>query len=251
VKSNYFQSTCQIVGGLIVAAYVFTAPLSGAQTPLSGGSSGAAFSEGEALFMKNKPAEAAARLEIAVKNDPANITAALYLGIAYQQTGRFDDSIDTLKKVLSRAGDRTALVAYNIGNAYFAKGAAVFAEQFYTKALESDSGMASAYLNRANARIRTGALREAVDDYGQYLVLEPSSPKRPSIEKVIALISEEFASAERAKMAAEEAAKAEETRRKQLLDEVAASLQAAAENTKGLSSGAEDVIQYDGEFVLE
>lgn len=201
--------------------------------------------------MKNKPAEAAARLEAAVRSDPANVAASLYLGIAYQQTGRFDDSIETLRKILPRAGERAALVAYNIGNAYFAKGAAVFAEQFYTKALESDSGMASAYLNRANARIRTGALKAAVADYGEYLVLEPASPKRPAIEKVISLIGEEFAAAERAKAVAAEAAKVEELKRRSLLDEVSASLQAAAEETKGLSSGSEDVIQYDGEFVLE
>lgn len=201
--------------------------------------------------MKNKPAEAVARLEIAVRDDPANITAALYLGIAYQQTSRFDEAVEILRKILSRAGDRTALVAYNIGNAYFAKGSATFAEQFYSKAIEADPEMGSAYLNRANARIRTGALKEAVSDYGQYLILQPASPKRPEIEKVIALIGQEFAAAERDRAAAAEAAKAEEERRRKLLDEVAASLQAAAEETRGLSSGSEDVKQYDGEFVLE
>ncbi len=201
--------------------------------------------------MKNKPAEAAARLEAALREDPANVTAALYLGIAYQQTGRYDDCIDTLRKALPRAGGKEALFAFNIGNAYFAKGAATFAEQFYSKAIEADPGMASAYLNRANARIRTGALKDAVADYGQYLTLEPSSPKRPEIEKVIALIGQQFAAAEKAKAEAEATARADEERRKRLLDEVAASLQAAAEETKGLSSGSEEVMQYDGEFVLE
>ena len=134
------------------------------------------------------------------------MTAVLYLGIAYQQTGRYDESIETLRKALPRGGEKTALLAYNIGNAYFAKGAATFADQFYTKALEADPGMASAFLNRANARIRTGALKDAVADYGQYLVLHPTSPKRPEIEKVIALIGEEFAAAERTKAAAVEAA---------------------------------------------
>jgi len=251
VKSKFFQRTCQTVGAAFLAAAVGIAPPLRAQTPGPAGGAAAAFSEGEALFLRNKPAEAAARLEIAVRGDPANVLAALYLGIAYQQTGRYDDSIESLRKVLPRAGERTALVAYNIGNAYFAKGAAVFAEQFYTKALESDPGMSSAYLNRANARIRTGSLKAAVDDYGEYLVLEPASPKRPAIEKVIALIGEEFAAAEKAKAVAAAAAAAEEERRRSLLDEVSASLQAAAEETKGLSSGSEDVIQYDGEFVLE
>ena len=226
-------------------------PSIGAQAAAPAGGSAAAFSEGESLFMKNKPAEAAIRLEVAVRSDPANVLAALYLGIAYQQTERYDDSIEALRKVLPRAGERTAIVSYNIGNAYFAKGASVFAEQFYTKALESDPSMASAFLNRANARIRTGSLKAAAADYGEYLVLEPGSPKRPAIEKVIALIGEEFAAAEKAKIVAEAAAAEDEARRRTLLDEVSASLQAAAEDTKGLSSGSEDVIQYDGEFVLE
>ena len=253
MKSNYFQRTCQIVSALLVVAFLCGQPqkVSAQSTSGAGGSAAAAFSEGENLFMKNKPAEAAARLEVAIRNDPANILAALYLGIAYQQTGRYDDSIETLRKVLPRSGDKAALVAYNIGNAYFAKGAAVFAEQFYTKAIESDSNMASAYLNRANARIRAGSLKAAVADYGDYLVLEPASPKREAIEKIIALIGEEFAATERNLAAAADAAKAEDERRKRLLDEVSASLQAAAEETRGLSSGSEDVIQYDGEFVLE
>jgi len=251
VKSNYFHRTCQTVRVFLFFTLLACAPQTFGQAAGASGAAGAAFAEGEALFMKNKPAEAVVRLEVAVRDDPANVTAALYLGFAYQQTGRYDESIETLRKVLPRAGDRAALVAYNIANSYFAKGAASFAEPFYTKALEGDPGMASAYLNRAQARIRTGALKEAVSDYGEYLVLRPASPKRPEIEKVIALIGQEFAATEQSKALAAEAVKADEERRRKLLEEVAASLQAAAEETRGLSSGSEDVIQYDGEFVLE
>lgn len=201
--------------------------------------------------MRNKPAEAAPRLEAALAEDPANLTASLYLGIVYQQLSRFDDSIAILRVALPRAGDRSALFEYNIGNGYFAKGAASFAEQFYSKAIETDPTFASAYLNRANARIKTGALDGASADYGKYLELQPSTPKRPEIERVMALIAEAAAAKERERVAAETAAKAEEERRKKLLDEVSSSLQAAAEQTRGLSAGSEEVKQYDGEFELE
>jgi hypothetical protein len=50
---------------------------------------------------------------------------------------------------------------------------------------------------------------------------------------------------------AEAQAKADEERRRRLLEEVSASLQAAAEDSRGISSGAEDVLGYDGEFELE
>lgn len=256
VKSNYFSRPCQIVGGrsggvkrlraLLSALLVGAAFTLGAQA-----AAGGAFKEGEDLLMRNKPSEAAPRLEAALREDPANLTASLYLGLAYQQLGRFDDSVAALRSALPRAGDKTALFAYNIANAYFAKGSATFAEQFYTRAIEADPGYASAFLNRANARIKTGALKDASQDYAKYLELDPSTAKRPEVERIMALIADSFAAQERELLAAETAAKEEEARRKKLLDEVSASLQAAAEETKGLSAGSEEVTQYDGEFELE
>ncbi len=246
------MGTCQIIGALPALLIAVSAAFFPFSVPAQAGSAaGASFTEGEALFMRNKPAEAAAKLESALKEDPANLTAVLYLAIAYQQLARFDAGIELLRKNLTRAGEKTALFAFNLGNLYFAKGSASFAEPFYTKALEADPNFASALLNRANARIKTGALRDAVADYEQYLVLAPTTPQRPVIEKLIAFIEGEFQNAERILLAAAEAARAEEERRQRLLDEVAASLQASAEDTRGLSAGSEEVMGYDGEFVLE
>lgn len=248
VKSNYFTVPCQIVkpfcGALLfgLLALAVAAPAAFSQT---------AFAEGETLFLRNKPAEAASRLEAAVREDPAHVQAALYLGLAYQQLGRLDDAVQVFRKILPRAGDRQPLIAYNLGNVYFQKNAAAFAEQFYSEAIAGDPSYSSAYLNRANARIRTGALKDASSDYAAYLSLEPSSPKRPEIERLMSLISEGFAAEERQRQAAAEETKAAEERRLRLLDEVSASLQESAEETRGLSAGTEDVMQYDGEFELE
>lgn len=209
------------------------------------------FSKGEDLFLRNKPQDALAYLEKAVAEDPANTKAALYLGITYQQLGRADDSIATLRKLLPRSGDQSALVAFNLGNVYFSKGAATFAEQYYTQAIQADGNFSSAFLNRANSRIKTGALKDAVSDYQTYLTLEPSSPKRPQIEKLLALIQDQFAAEEKQKVAQEAAAKAEEERRKKLLEEVSSSLQSAADESKGLQAGSEDVKTYDGQFELQ
>jgi tetratricopeptide (TPR) repeat protein len=244
VKSNYFTEPCQIVKASLTALLMMGLALrfAGAQT---------AFAEGEDLFLRNKPAEALVRLETALREDPANVSAALYLGLTYQQLGRLDDAIQTFRKILPQAGARRSIIAYNLGNVYFQKGAAAFAEQYYTQAIEDDASYASAYLNRANARIRTGALNDASVDYGRYLALEPASPKRPEIERILSLINETFAAEERSRVAAEEAVKAAEEKRTRLLNEVSESLQAAAEETRGLSAGTEDVMQYDGEFVLE
>jgi tetratricopeptide (TPR) repeat protein len=209
------------------------------------------FAMGEDLFMQNKPREAAVYFENTIAQDPAQVMAHLYLGIAYEQMNRIDEAITVYRQVLGRAGDLTANIANNLGNAYFRKGSTVEAEAFFSQALEADRVYASAYLGRANTRIQRGALGDAVADYEQYLLLEPRSPQRASIERLVALIKAEFAEAERQRLVAQEMARLEAERRQRLLDEVAASLQSAAGASQGLSAGAEDVEGYEGAFELE
>jgi tetratricopeptide (TPR) repeat protein len=220
------------------------------------------FSRGEDLFMQNKPREAQALVERTTLRESSKGRAFLYLGIVYQQLDMTDEAIATYRKILPRAGTETARIAYNLGNAYYTKGSAVFAEQYYTQAIEADPSYASAYLNRGNTRIKTGALNTAIPDYELFLTLEPRSPKRPQIEQLMAVIRQEAAAeeqrkvqaaelAERQRRQAEQAAREEAERRQRMMDELSASLQSAAENTKGLSAGSEDVLGYDGEFELE
>jgi tetratricopeptide (TPR) repeat protein len=209
------------------------------------------FIRAEELFMQNKPQEAAVYLENTVAEEPTHAKAFLYLGIVYEQMGRTDEAIAAYRRILPRAGILIAPVANNLGNAYFKKGNMEEAESFYTRALEADLGYASAYLGRANTRIKSGSLKAAITDYEQYLVLQPRSPQRTDIERLIGFIRAELAEAERQRLLAEEAARAEAERKQRLLDEVSASLQSAAGASQGLSSGAEDVEGYEGEFELE
>jgi tetratricopeptide (TPR) repeat protein len=210
-----------------------------------------AFAQGEELFVRNKPGDAVQYLEKAVAEDPAHVKAYLYLGIAYQQLNRIDDAIAAYTRILPKGGNETARIAFNLGNAWFAKGNAENAVAAYTDALKADPNYASAYLNRANARIKTGALREAVSDYNNYVILEPRSAKRAQIERLVSYIQEEFAAEERRRVIAEEQARIEAERRARLLEEISASLQAAAEDSKSLSAGTEDVQGYEGAFELE
>jgi tetratricopeptide (TPR) repeat protein len=209
------------------------------------------FTRGQDLFMQNKPAEAVVYLENAITEDPGRVQAFLYLGIAYEQLHKTDEAIAVYRQVLGRAGDLTATVAFNLGNAYFRKGLVSDAEVMYTRALAADIVYASAYLGRANTRVRRGALHEAIADYEHYLLLNPNSPQRPTIERLTNYIRAEAAEAERRRLVAEEVARLEAARRQALLDEVNASLQGAAGASQGLSTGAEDVENYKGEFELE
>jgi tetratricopeptide (TPR) repeat protein len=218
---------------------------------LSQGFAQNAFTQGEEFFLQNRPQEALSFLELSMAEDPANVRAGLYLGISYQQLDRLDEAIAVFRKILPRGGDEIARIAFNLGNVYYSKGNVDYANQYYTQAIEADPAYASAYLNRANALVQAGSLRDAISDYELYLSLEPRSPKRLRIEQLVAYIKEEFAAEERRRIEAEAAARAEAERKQRLLDEISASLQAAAEESTGLSAGTEDVLGYDEAFELE
>jgi len=209
------------------------------------------FSRGEEKLMQNKPAEALVFLENAAGEDPANITTWLYLGIVYEQLNRPDEAIAAYRRILPTAGNLSANVANNLGNVYFQRGNTELAEQYYTQAIGFNSVFSRAYLGRANTRIKAGNLRNALADYEQYLTLEPRSSQRAKIEQLLSIIRADFAAEERKKALAEEEERRLAEERRKLLDSVSASLQSAADYSQGISSGAESVEGYQGEFELE
>jgi len=245
------------------------------------------FSLGEEFFMRNNPAEAVVHFEAAIADDPGNIKAFLFLGIAYEQIGRVEEAITVYRQVLDRGGDLTANIANNLGNAFFRIGNFVEAEAMYNRAIEANRHFAPAILGRANTRIRRGALEDALADYDLFLLLDPRSPQRGEIERLTRFIRAEFAEverrrlvaeelaraeaaelerrrimaeelarieaaeAERRRIAAEEAARLEAERRQRLFDEVAASIQGAAGASQGLSAGSEELEGWESDFELD
>jgi Tfp pilus assembly protein PilF len=209
------------------------------------------FSRGEELLMQNNPAQAVVFLESAIAEDPAHLLAHLYLGIVYEQLGRTNEAIIIYRRVLPRAGDLSANIANNLGNVYFQSGNTEEAERYFTQAVAFDAVYSRAYLGRANARIKAGNLQDAIADYERYLALEPNSSQRTSIERLIGLIRTEAASEEMRRIMAEEVERRLAEEREKILESVSASLQAAADLSKGISSGAEDVEHYEGEFELD
>ena len=209
------------------------------------------FSRGEQLLMQNQPGLALSFLENAIRDDSANVTAWIYLGIVHEQLNRYDEAIAIYRRILPSAGSFAANVANNLGNVYFHRGNIEEAERYYTQALNFDSVFSYAYLGRANTRIRAGNLQNALYDYEQYLTLNPRSSQRGNIERLIAIINSEIAAAELRKILAEEEERRVAEERQRLLDSVSASLQSAADYSRGMSSGAEGIEGYEGEFVLD
>ena len=201
------------------------------------------FSRGEELFMQNKPEEALGYLESAVTQDPGHVQAFLYLGIAYLQVDRLDDAIAVYRKILPDGGEETARIAYNLGNAYFMKGNYTFALQYYTLAIEADPFYSSAYLNRANAFVQTGDLSEALEDYRAFMALDPDSPQWDQVLRLWNILQDELTAEERSRAMAEEAARAEEERRRRFLLGVVQSLQTFSEDSRELSAGLIEPLQ--------
>lgn len=209
------------------------------------------FEEGERLFRNDRPEEAAPYLERATAEAQPDERAWLYLGLAYQQAGRLDEALKAFRSGSASALRFRHLFYYDLGNVYLLQGKNAFALEMFGSALEIAPDFADAYLNRANARLAVRDYPGARDDYGRYLELEPGSAQRASIEEVLRRLSAGIEESTRA--AAEEEARriAAAEARKALLDQVAASLKAAADETTSLSTGSGAVQGYEDELTLD
>ncbi len=197
------------------------------------------FQEGEKLLLDNKPREAEGRLSEALLQEPGNEKAYLYLGIVYEQLNDPQKAIQILRRGLAAAGQYRDLIYFNMGNNYFRQEEYNLAEEMYTRAAEANGRLASAWLNRANSRLRLANYPGAVDDYLRYLELEPQSSQRAQIERLIALLRGLLAEGERKR-------EEEIQRQKALLNEVLNSLRNASEDTRNLSAGSEQIEEkYD------
>jgi len=215
------------------------------------------FSEGERLFRENHPAEAIPLLYQASLQAGTDPRVFNYLGLCYQQTGKYPDAISTFMKGTSSTGtDRKALF-FNAGNVYFIQNQFTESESMYSRAIELDSAYAPAYLNRANARVKQSKFAAAIDDYNLYLTLDPATWQIDSIKQLIGLLMNEKKNAEEnvlrtaaEKATAEAEKKAADERYQKLLDTVNSSLQ-SVDNASTLSAGSEDVMNYTEEGQLE
>ena len=89
--------------------------------------------------------------------------------------------------------------------------------------------------------------RMAAEEAARVAALE-AERQRAAAEQAARLAALE---AERQRLVAEEIARLEAERRQRLMDDIAASLQAAAEGSQGIGVGADGVERFEGEFELE
>ena len=233
-----------------------------------------AFSEGEKFFKENKPEQAIPFFEQALLMENVSPNVYNFLGLSYYQIGKYQQSLDVFLNGTTKDGTNKRILYYNAGNTAFAMGNFSLADQYFSFSYAADNNFSSALLNRANTKMKLDQLQNASDDYTQYLIIEPNSPQRPEIERMIALIAGELKVREEQKLAREleeqrlkeeqariaaemekmrieqeKQAALEAERRKKLLEDIAASLQSA--DSTNVSAGTDGVMEYEYESELD
>lgn len=213
--------------------------------------------EGKKMLAQDMPDKAVPLLYQASAQAEHSAEVFLYLGTAYLRIGKYADAIIWLEKGKKKDIINNHLYCYNIGIALFAQNRMEEAEKAFSEALDTGILYTPAILNRANTRVKSGKYAEALEDYKNYLNLEPESSRRKEIIKMIAVLeqtekekAEAKILAEAEKLAEEARRAAEEERQKKLLEEVNASL-SSVDEADSLSSGAENTIDYTEENDLD
>ena len=208
------------------------------------------FEKGESLFMENRLKEASAVLEGALEKEPENSRIYLYLGFSNAGLKNYEKALEYFKNGAKYAGDKDVYY-YNAGIIYYITGKYTLAEDMFTQSIRSNSSNTSSYLNRANSRLKLTHKADAVSDYRLFLNLEPDNYQKESIEKLISLLEEEITLEKISREEAEIREKAEEERRKALLEDILNSLEEVGSETKNISADSEEINDYDEELELE
>ena len=224
------------------------------------------FRKGLESFKWQKADEASGFFQQAVDADPGQDMYYLYLGIISHQNGNLEEAEDYYTRGIELNGGERDRLLLNRGNLRTVLSNYEGASSDYSTVIDGRGPLSSsALLNRANMELNRSSFSSAVDDYAEYLIQDPESPQRDSIEELIGLLKVRLASdaaaaaaaAEQARIEeerrlAEEAARAEEeARRAALMEEALQSLSDSGEDTKSISAGSENILEDFEDSALE
>ncbi|MDC7219538.1 MAG: tetratricopeptide repeat protein [Spirochaetales bacterium] len=227
---------------------------------------GSSFDDGVEAYRYSRFSEAESYLLAAKSEEPARDEIYVLLGTVYRNLNRNDEAEAVFKEGMALYGVNREILAYHLANLYYTLNRKEEALSYYTQIVQGSSEYkAGATLNRANCYLSLGDYPPAVSDYNSYLVLEPLTPQRGEIERMLALLNQKIASEEeRIRMAEQQAAleeakrlesermAAEEAARQQaLLDEILASLEGVGEETQVIGAGTENIVIEEEESDIE
>lgn len=227
---------------------------------------GSSYDEGVEAYRLSQYDKAEALLKTALQEEPAEDKIHLLLAAVYQKQNRFDMAESTLVRGMELSGANRDNLAFNLANLYYSQAKKEDAVTLYTDLVQGFSSYrAGATLNRANCYLSLGDYPMALSDYGTYLTLEPTTPQRTEIERMMALLTARIVEEEeRIRLAAQQEAldeqrKLEEEKRaadeaaaqQALLDEILASLEGVSDETQVISAGTENIVIDDEDSDIE
>jgi len=210
------------------------------------------FAEGLEAFKWQKTDEAVSLFEKAVQENPGNDKVYLFLGYCWQDKKNYLKAEEIFTEGINLNGREKELLLFSRANMRAESGSFENAVSDYKSVIAMNGNLkSSAILNLANLYLNNGKLQEALDSYKTYMTVYPDNPQKENIAKLIDLLSNRLVSeAEAARLAAEQA-KAEEERKKALMEEVQASLNESGKDTKSITAGSEKIMEDLEDSALE
>lgn len=245
---------------ILIVIHIFSAANLGAQSAVE------LFEKGLDAFRWQKNSEAAAWFSQAVEADPTSDEYLLYLGTCQHELGQLSSAEESYSKGLDLDGPNRDQLQHNRGELRMEQGDFEGAKADFDVLLLGDGRMVSrAMLSRGVLHQKSGYFPQAVEDYSSYLIMDPDSSQKETIEEMIGLLSAKIADdAEQARIAAEQARLAEETRlaeearraqeeaeRAAQMEALLNSLSKSGEDTRNVGAGTENIFEDFEDTELE
>ena len=210
------------------------------------------FAKGLDAFKWQKTDEAINFFEKAAAQEPENDKIYLFLGYCLQEKKDYLKAEEAFTEGININGREKELLVFSRANMRAESGSVENAVSDYNSVIAMNGTLKSpAMLNLANIYLNNGKLQEALDSYNAYMSEYPDNPQKDNIARLISLLSNRLVSeAEAARLAAEQA-KAEEERKKALMEEVQASLNESGKDTKSITAGSEKIMEDLEDSALE
>ncbi len=210
------------------------------------------FKQGLDAFQWQKTADAAVFFEKSVDANPLSDEYLLYLGICYHNMGQLDNAESAYTRGISVHGPRYERLLLNRGNLRMSMGRTASAVEDFEMLVNNNGRLAaSAMLNRANLNVNSGEYPNALADYSSYLEMEPETPQREVIEKMIGLLGVSIKAEQERLRQEEEARLAAEAAEAARMEELLKSLSESGSDTTNIEAGTEDVYEDFEESALE
>lgn len=125
-------------------------------------------------YLENKDFEKAiSEFEIVTKQDPYNLSAFVFLGLAYYAVKKYPEAETALRRALNLSDDPE--IRYRLGNVYLVQGKWEEAIFEYKKTLEVNPSFLDAYGNIGLAYKAKGQIKEAIDAWKKMIDINPKS----------------------------------------------------------------------------